>query len=232
MDFLTEMWGAITEWIAYSGGILPALLKGGVVSLQVFAWTLVLSLPIGLIIGLMRISKVAPLKWISSAYIWVLRGTPLLLQLYFVYFSLPTMMGLRLDGVTTAVVAFTLNYAAYFAEIYRGGIESIDRGQYEAAKALGFSGGQTMWKIIIPQTLSRIIPPITNETITLVKDTALVTSISVAELIRAANNAVNRDLDTTAFFLAALLYLFFTLILTIIFKFAEKRCSRHLRRDN
>ncbi len=231
MEFLAESWAHVVEWFSYSERILPALLRGGKVTLLVFALTLVLALPLGLIIGLMRISKWSPIRWFSSAYIWVLRGTPLLLQLYFVYYGLPN-MGITFDGVTSAVVAFTLNYAAYFAEIYRGGIESIDRGQYEAAKALGFTGGQTMWKIIIPQTLSRIIPPITNETITLVKDTALITAISVSELLRAAKGAVNRDLDTTAFLLAALLYLFFTLILTIIFKFTEKRFSRHIRRES
>ncbi len=231
MDVLAESWAQIVEWFSYSGRILPALFRGGQITLLVFALTLIFSLPLGLIIGLMRISKIVPFRWVSSIYIWVLRGTPLLLQLYFVYYGLPN-MGITLDGVTSAVVAFTLNYAAYFAEIYRGGIESIDRGQYEAAKALGYTGGQTMWKIIIPQTLSRIIPPITNETITLVKDTALVTAISVSELLRAAKGAVNRDLDTTAFLLAALLYLFFTLILTIIFKFTEKRFSRHIRRES
>jgi len=231
MDFFAENWANVVEWFSYSGRILPSLLRGGQITLLVFALTLILALPLGLIFGLMRISKIAPLRWFSSAYIWVLRGTPLLLQLYFVYYGLPN-MGITFDGVTSAVVAFTLNYAAYFAEIYRGGIESIDRGQYEAAKALGFTGSQTMRKIIIPQTLSRIIPPITNETITLVKDTALITAISVSELLRAAKGAVNRDLDTTAFLLAALLYMFFTLILTIIFKFTEKRFSRHIRRES
>ncbi|MBE7063673.1 MAG: amino acid ABC transporter permease [Clostridia bacterium] len=231
MDFLAENWAHVVEWFSYSGRILPSLLQGGKITLLVFALTLVLSLPLGLVFGLMRISKIPPLRWIASAYIWVLRGTPLLLQLYFVYYGLPS-MGLTLEAIPSAVVAFTLNYSAYFAEIYRGGIQSIDRGQYEAAKALGYTGGQTMWKIIIPQTLSRIIPPITNETITLVKDTALITSISISELLRAAKGAVNRDLDTTAFLLAAILYLFFTLILTIIFKFTEKRFSRHIRRES
>lgn len=231
MDFFAENWANVVEWFSYSGRILPSLLRGGQITLLVFALTLILALPLGLIFGLMRISKIAPFRWFSSAYIWVLRGTPLLLQLYFVYYGLPN-MGITFDGVTSAVVAFTLNYAAYFAEIYRGGIESIDRGQYEAAKALGFTGSQTMRKIIIPQTLSRIIPPITNETITLVKDTALITAISVSELLRAAKGAVNRDLDTTAFLLAALLYMFFTLILTIVFKFTEKRFSRHIRRES
>lgn len=231
MGFIAENWANVVEWFTYSGRILPSLLRGGQITLVVFALTLLLSLPLGLVFGLMRISKVAPFRWFASVYIWVLRGTPLLLQLYFVYYGLPN-MGITFDGVTSAVVAFTLNYAAYFAEIYRGGIESIDRGQYEAAKALGFTGGQTMRKIIIPQTLSRIIPPITNETITLVKDTALITAISVSELLRAAKGAVNRDLDTTAFLLAALLYLFFTLILTAVFKFTEKRFSRHIRRES
>ncbi len=231
MDFLAENWAHVVEWFSYSGRILPALLRGGRITLLVFGLTLVLSLPLGLLFGLMRISKIPPVRWVASAYIWVLRGTPLLLQLYFVYYGLPN-LGITLEAVPSAVLAFTLNYSAYFAEIYRGGIQSIDHGQYEAAKALGFTGGQTMWKIIIPQTLSRIIPPITNETITLVKDTALITAISVSELLRAAKGAVNRDLDTTAFLLAALLYLFFTLILTVIFKFTEKRFSRHIRRES
>lgn len=231
MDFFAENWANVVEWFSYSGRILPALLRGGRITLLVFGLTLVLSLPLGLLFGLMRISKIPPIRWVASAYIWILRGTPLLLQLYFVYYGLPN-LGITLEAVPSAVLAFTLNYSAYFAEIYRGGIQSIDHGQYEAAKALGFTGGQTMWKIIIPQTLSRIIPPITNETITLVKDTALITAISVSELLRAAKGAVNRDLDTTAFLLAAILYLFFTLILTIIFKFTEKRFSRHIRRES
>lgn len=231
MNFFADNWAHLMEWLSYSERILPSLLRGGRITLLVFAFTLILALPLGLIFGLMRISKFKPVKWFASLYIWVLRGTPLLLQLYFVYYGLPS-MGISMDGITSAIVAFTLNYAAYFAEIYRAGIQSIDRGQYEAAKALGYTGGQTMWKIIIPQTLSRIIPPITNETITLVKDTALITAISVSELLRAAKGAVNRDLDTTAFLLAALLYLFFTLILTVIFKFTEKRFSRHIRRES
>ncbi|MDD6308009.1 MAG: amino acid ABC transporter permease [Clostridia bacterium] len=231
MNFLSSSWAYIVEWFSYSERILPSLLNGGKITLMVFVLTLVMSLPLGLVISLMRISKIAPLKWFASAYIWILRGTPLLLQLYFVYFGLPN-IGITLDGITSAVTAFVLNYAAYFAEIYRAGIESIDRGQYEAGKVLGFSQSQIMRRIIIPQTLSRIIPPITNETITLVKDTALITAISVSELLRAAKGAVNRDMNTTAFLLAALLYLFFTLLLTILFKFTEKRFSRHIRRES
>lgn len=208
--------------------IMPSMLKGLAVTLEIFGLTLAISLPLGLIVALFGISKVWILKWFANLYIWVLRGTPLMLQLFFVYYGLPS-FGIVLDRFPAAVVAFVLNYAAYFAEIYRGGIQSIDRGQYEAAKALGFTAGQTMRKIIIPQTVRRIIPPISNETITLVKDTALVTAIGVAELLKSAKDAVNRDVDTTAFFVAAIVYLLLTLLLTLVYKSLEKKFSRHER---
>lgn len=208
--------------------LLPSMLKGLSTTLQIFTYTLVLSLPLGLIVTLFAMSKFFLFRWTANLYIWVLRGTPLMLQLFFVYFGFPA-FGIVLDRFPSAVMAFVLNYAAYFAEIYRGGIQSIDRGQYEASKALGLSYAQTMRHIIIPQTVSRIIPPISNETITLVKDTALVTAIGVAELLKSAKDAVNRDVDTTAFFIAAVFYLLFTLVLTFIYKKLEKRYSKHER---
>ena len=124
-----------------------------------------------------------------------------------------------------------LNYAAYFAEIYRAGIQSIDRGQHEAAKTLGFTPWQTMRLIILPQTISRVIPPVCNETITLVKDTALVTAIGVGELLKAAEGAVNRDMDITAYILVALIYLALTFVLTVIYERLEKRFSRHQKKE-
>ncbi len=155
-----------------------------------------------------------------------------MLQLFFFYFFLPIAarwmnLSILLDGFTTAVITFVLNYAAYLAEIYRGGIESIDRGQYEAAKSLGLSRGRTMFGIILPQMAKRVLPPVTNEAITLIKDTALIYVIGVAELMKAARGAVNRDVNAIAFLLAALIYLFFTVLLTMLSRYLEKRFSRH-----
>ena len=132
-----------------------------------------------------------------------------------------------LDSFPTAVITFVLNYAAYFAEIYRGGIASVGRGQFEAAQSLGLSPARTMMGIILPQTFKTVLPPISNETITLVKDTALVSVISVGELLKAANDAVNRDVNATAYAIAAIIYLLFTFLLTLLSRKLEKRYSRH-----
>ncbi|BFJ83890.1 amino acid ABC transporter permease [Ruthenibacterium sp. CLA-JM-H11] len=220
--------------------ILPSLLKGTVQTLYIFFVTLVLSLPLGLPFALGSISRFSPIRAICKVYIWLFRGTPLMLQLFFVYYGLPIMMQqinaawadfFRMENVTAAVVTFVLNYAAYFAEIYRAGIQSIDPGQHEAAKTLGFSRWQTMRIIIIPQTIARVIPPISNEVITLVKDTALVTAIGVAELLKAAKDANNRDVNPTAFFLAAVIYLILTFVLTLLSQWCEKRFSRHEQKE-
>lgn len=218
---------------SYISAILPALLEGLRQTLKVFFWTLLLSLPLGLPFALGSISRFFPLRFLSQTYIWVFRGTPLMLQLFFVYYGLPIMFGpaFRMQNMTAAIVTFALNYAAYFAEIYRAGIQSIDQGQHEAAKTLGFTRWQTMRVIILPQTLARVIPPISNEVITLVKDTALVTAIGVAELLKAAKDANNRDVNPTAFFLAALIYLALTFLLTLGSQWCEKHFSRHERKE-
>ena len=213
---MTDFAVAISDKMDYIEVILPTLLSGAWVTTKLFVLTLILSLPLGLVIALASISKIAPFRWISKLYIWIFRGTPLMLQLFFFYFFIPIGMGIALSAFATSVLTFVLNYAAYFAEIYRGGIESIDRGQYEAAKSLGLSKSQTMFGIILPQTIKRIMPAISNEAIVLVKDTALAFSISVAELLKAANSAMNRDQDVTAFVLAALMYLAMTFVLTVI----------------
>ena len=215
--------------------MLKQLSEGMLVSVEIFLLTLLFSLPLGLMISFGRMSKNPVISFLVKIYIAIMRGTPLMLQLIVVYFAPSIVFGMKISQsyrFTATIIAFSINYAAYFAEIYRSGIESMPIGQYEAAKVLGFNKFQTFFKIILPQVIKRILPPVTNETITLVKDTALVTAISVSELLRAAKGAVNRDLDTTAFLLAALLYLFFTLILTVIFKFTEKRFSRHIRRES
>ncbi|MCL2000526.1 MAG: amino acid ABC transporter permease [Planctomycetes bacterium] len=213
--------------------IWPALRNGVWETLRLFCFTLILSLPLGLPIALGSISRFRPVRIMCRIYVWLFRGTPLLLQLFFIYYGLGIMaynsgmMFLRLDRFPAAVITFALNYAAYFSEIYRAGIQSIDRGQYEAAKTLGFTRTSTMLKIIIPQTIRRVIPPVSNETITLVKDTALSNSIGVAELLMAARSAANRTTNTTAYLLAALCYLAITLVLTLVYQKLEKRFSRH-----
>src|SRR5262245_17217985 len=147
--------------------ILPPLLEGTGVTLQVFGITFVLAVPLGLALALGRISRWGVLRQAVNAYIWLMRGTPLMLQMLFIYFALPfvPVIGVRLPDFPAAIVAFVLNYAAYFAEIFRAGIQSIDRGQYEGAKALGFTYAQTMRRIVLPQMVRRVLPPVANETI-------------------------------------------------------------------
>ncbi len=218
---------------AYMSAILPALLNGTKQTLFIFFATLLISLPLGLPFALGSMSKIVPFRFLSKGYIWIFRGTPLMLQLFFVYYGLPIIFGagMRMSSMTAAVVTFACNYAAYFAEIYRAGIQSIDQGQHEAAKSLGYTSWQTMRIIILPQTIARVIPPISNEVITLVKDTALVTAIGVGELLKAAKDANNRDVNPTAFFMAAIIYLALTFLLTMLSQWCEKRFSRHERKE-
>lgn len=206
---------------------LPFMLEGAVVTIELFALTIVLSLPLGLPIALGSNSRIKPLSIICKIYVWIFRGTPLLLQLFFFYFFFPLVLNIQMNAFVTVVLTYVLNYAAYFAEIYRGGINSIDRGQYEAAHALGLSKRQTMGDIILPQTMKAILPPVVNETITLVKDTALASSLPVLELMKATNSAVNRMTDMTPFFFAAIIYLIMTFVLTVVAGRLEKHFSRY-----
>jgi polar amino acid transport system permease protein len=201
------------------------MLKGSVVTVEIFFATLLLALPLGLLLALGNLSKLRPLKAVIKFYILIMRGTPLMLQIMFVYFGLPMLFGLRLDNFSSAVTAFTLNYAAYFAEIFRGGIASIDKGQHEASCALGLSRFKTMFFIIIPQAVRAALPAMSNETITLVKDTALVSVISLEELLRAAKLVVQRDLTVVPFAVAAVFYLVATVLLTWVFEKLEARFS-------
>ena len=209
------------------GEFLPFMLEGSVTTVQVFVLTLVISLPLGLPIALGSNSRFKPLSFLCKIYVWIFRGTPLMLQMWFFYFFFPFNFGITFDALTTAVLTYVLNYAAYFAEIYRGGINSIDRGQYEAAHALGLSRKQTMFDIILPQTMKAILPPVVNEAITLVKDTALVSSLAVIDLMKATNSAVNRMTSLTPFFYAAIIYLLMTFVLTLIAGRLEKYFSRY-----
>lgn len=217
----------LTKTFQYTGLLMPALLKGMVITIELFVLTLFFSIPLGLPFALGSSSRLWPVKAMCKVYIWVFRGTPLMLQLFFFYFFLPIAMGVTLDSFPTAVITFVLNYAAYFAEIYRAGIESIDRGQYEAAQSLGLSKNRTMFGIILPQTVKRVLPPVSNEAITLIKDTALVSAIGVGELLKAAKSAVNRDVNVTAYAIAAGIYLIFTFVMTVISRRLEKRFSRY-----
>lgn len=203
------------------------MLEGSKITLQIFFLTLVMALPLGLIVAMARLSGLGPLRWAMEFYIWIMRGTPLMLQLLFVYFALP-MVGIRLNDLASALLAFTLNYAAYFAEIFRAGIQSIPRGQYEASKTLGFTYGQTMRHIIVPQMISRVLPPVSNETINLVKDTSLIYILAMNDLLRVARTIVQREFDMTPFFIAAVFYLVMTFILTWGFKKLEAHYAKYI----
>ncbi|HNK53168.1 MAG TPA: amino acid ABC transporter permease [Ottowia sp.] len=200
------------------------------VTLGLFVVTLALSLPLGLALALARLSRWGALRRAVSGFVWLMRGTPLMLQLLFVYYALPfvPVIGVRLPDYPAAVVAFTLNYAAYFAEILRAGIQSIDRGQYEGAKALGMSYAQTMRRIVMPQVWRGSLPPLANETITLVKDTSLIYVLALNDLLRAARGIVQRDFSITPFVVAAAFYLLMTLVLTWIFQRLERRHATHV----
>ncbi len=200
--------------------------EGCEITLQIFFITLVLALPLGLLASLARLSEWRPLSALMEFYIWLMRGTPLMLQLLFVYFALP-MVGILLPDLAAALLAFTLNYAAYFAEIFRSGIQAIPKGQYEAAQTLGLSYPQTMRRIILPQVIRIVLPPVSNETINLVKDTSLIYILAMNDLLRVARTIVQRDFDMTPFLVAAVFYLAMTFVLTWGFKRLEAHYGRY-----
>lgn len=202
--------------------ILPNMISGLGVSAEIFLVTIVLSLPIGILLSLVRLSRISLCRQMAGTYIYLMRGTPLMLQIMFIYYGLPLIIGIHLDDFPAAVIAFVANYAAYFAEIFRGGIQSIGKGQYEGAKVLGFTYKQTMWHIILPQVVKRVIPPLGNETITLLKDTSLVYILAMNDLMRVTRAFVQRDFDTTPFLVAGVFYLICTAVLTKILAYIEK----------
>ena len=164
-------------------GILMQILDGLGMTLGVFALSLVLSFPLGVVVAMLRLSKVRPIRKITEIYIWVLRGTPLLLQIMLVFFGLPS-IGITFERFDSIIVAFVLNYAAYFGEIIRSGIQSIEKGQRESAEILGFSSWQINLKIILPQVIKRTLPSIGNEVISLVKDTSLVYAVGQNDILK------------------------------------------------
>ena len=208
--------------------LLSQLFEGAQTTLGVFFWTLIISLPLGLIVALMRMSKNKLLSGITSFYILIMRGTPLMLQVITVHFILPGVVqklipGFKIDRYISVLFAFALNYAAYFAEIYRGGIQSIPQGQYEAGKVLGFTRAQTFVRIILPQALKRVVQPVSNEVITLVKDTSLAQVVALAELFRAAQSAASRTASVEPLFVAGAFYLLMNWVVTVFFQWLEKK---------
>ena len=203
---------------------LPALAKGTLMTLLLVLCTMLVSPLGGLLVALGRLSTLRPVSGLCWFIIWFFRGTPLLLQLFFIYYGLPS-LGITMAPLTAAVIGLGLNYSAYLGEIIRGAIQSIDHGQMEAAKAIGMTYGQAMRRVIIPQTYKRLMPPIGNEFIALIKDTALVSTIAMVELMRAADQLFNTYFNITALVLAAVIYLVLTTIFTFIFERIEYRAG-------
>ena len=202
--------------------IMPALLAGVWMTLKVFFWTLVLAMPLGVLVALGEMSKVKPIKWLVEFYVWIMRGTPLLLQLIFVFYGLP-ILHIVFPRYQAALLAFVLNYAAYFAEIFRGGLQSISEGQFEAAQVLRLSRLQTMTHIIIPQVIKIVLPSIGNEVINLVKDSSLVYVIGLGDLLRAGNVAMARDVTLVPLIIVAAIYL----LLISVCAFLQKKVEKH-----
>lgn len=205
--------------------LLLTMLQGTVTSLEVFALTLLFAVPLGLVFAFGRMSKRKVVSGLVNFLLLIVRGTPLILQLIFIYFAPYYILNISWDRFTAAIVAFAINYACYFAEIFRGGIQSIPKGQYEAAKVLGFTKNQTFFKIVLPQVVKRIIPAMGNEVMTLVKDTALAQTIGVAELFRAAQNAASRQFSTVPIFVAGVFYFVMNWAVHFAFQRIEKRLS-------
>ncbi|GAA0796379.1 amino acid ABC transporter permease [Clostridium sp. AF19-22AC] len=204
-------------------------LSGGMlVTIEIFVATLLFSLPLGLIVAFGRMSRIKVIQWITKAYISIMRGTPLMLQLMVVYFGPFYIFGIRISTsyrLTATLIAFAINYAAYFAEIYRGGIESMPVGQYEAARLLGYSRVQTFFRIIFPQVIKRIMPSVTNEVITLVKDTSLAFAIAVAEMFTTAKMIASSQTSVIPLVAAGIFYYIFNLVVAVIMEGIEKKLN-------
>ena len=208
--------------------LLIQLMGGMLTSVQIFVVTLVFSLPLGLVVAFGRMSANRVVRTIVKGYISVMRGTPLMLQLMVVYYGPYYIIGLKLGSgyrLWAALIGFVINYAAYFAEIYRSGIQSMPQGQYEAAKILGYSWGQTFFKIILPQVIKRILPSVTNEVITLVKDTSLAFTLSVMEMFSIAKMLAASQSNMIPFIAAGLFYYVFNLIVALAMEGLEKKLN-------
>ena len=208
--------------------MLSQLGSGMLKSMGIFFLTLIFSLPLGLLVSFGRMSKNAVLRTIVKIYISIMRGTPLMLKLLVVYFGPYFLFGMNIGGsyrFTAIIIGFSVNYAAYFAEIYRSGIESMPVGQYEAAKMLGYSKGKTFFKIILRQVIKRILPSITNEVITLVKDTSLSFALAYAEMFTIAKQIAAKETSFVPFIVAAIFYYIFNLVVALVMERIEKKLS-------
>lgn len=227
MGTLFCFWGNRFMSVDYLTSILKPMLEGAQITVLLFLIAIAVSIPLGFLLTLLVRSKFKPVAWLAEGYIYLMRGTPLLLQLLFICFGLPMIpvIGeyLVLDRFVAACLGFILNYAAYYAEIFRGGLLAVEKGQYEASQVLGLNKWQTMRKIILPQMFRVALPAVSNESVTLVKDTALLYAVAVPELLHFAQTAVNRDFTIVPFFLAGVIYLIITLVLTMFFKYLERR---------
>ena len=197
-------------------------------TLKLFFITILASLPLGFLITMMMRSGIAPLRWLSKSFVYLMRSTPLVLQLLFIYFGLPYLPYIghwfsQMGRFTATIWGFVLNYAAYFAEIFRGGLLAVDKGKFEAAKVLGLTRRQTITRIVVPQMLRVAMPSISNETITLVKDTSLMFTLAVPEVLQFAKSAVSSTGKTFPFVVAGIIYLLMNLIITWALKLIEKR---------
>ena len=201
------------------------LLQGAGVTMSIFFLTLLFAVPLGVLFAQARMSKHAVLRAPTSLYIYLMRSTPLMLQIMFVYFLLPQILPFKVDRFSAVIFAFAVNYAAYFAEIFRSGIQSIPAGQYEAAKVLGYTKTQTFFCIILPQVVKRVLLPMTNEIITLIKDTALASTVAVVELMTIAKKQVSSSSSIEPYLLAIVFYLVLNGVAEQLCKLAEKKLS-------
>lgn len=209
------------------------ILKYLIPTLKIFGFTLLFSIPLGMVVALIKKCPFKPVSWLINVYILIMRGTPLMLQIITIYYAIPMMqqqgllesINTRSDNYqfTALIVAFALNYAAYFAEIFRGGIEAIPKGQYEASAALGMTKTQTFFRVILPQVVKRIVPASANEVITLVKDTSLASVIAYAEIFRKAKEMMVTYSNLTPLFIAGLFYFIMNALLTMLFTAVEKK---------
>ncbi|MDY4971536.1 MAG: amino acid ABC transporter permease [Lachnospiraceae bacterium] len=204
-------------------GPIITLCEGFVQNIQLFVMTLLLAIPLGLVIALGSMSRFTPLRWLTRVFVWIIRGTPLMLQLMVVLYAPGLIFNIPMSNrVLAAVIAFVINYAAYFSEIYRGGIESIPKGQYEAGQVLGMTKTQIFFKVVLMQVIKRIVPPMGNEVITLVKDTSLARVIGVMEILMKADTFTKQGL-IWPLFSSALFFLAFNGVLTLFFGWLEKK---------
>ena len=204
--------------------LMPQLMRGFGSTLKIFILTLILSVPLGIIISMGRISKIRFIRWITGVYVLIMRGTPLMLQIIFAFFGLP-LLGISIERFPAAILALVLNYGAYFAEIFRAGIQSIDKGQYEGAYVLGLSNKDIFFRIVFPQAFKRVLPPVANEIITLVKDTALVYVVGLDELLKVGTIALNRTASLVPLVIVGAIYLIFIGLLTKSLSSLEKKFS-------